>query len=299
MRCASTVRYAAQSLDARRYAETFAVFVSRSSEYTAIINRLEECASSQLPPNFSCLDIGAGTGSLLRDWKLHSPTTMPRGYVAVEPNDKHIPILRHTIQELCMEGEVIEESFDTIIRNSITSTVLPPNPSENDGNDKFDLVLFSHSLYWLQNPVQCIEQALRSWCKPDGVVLIFHQGPFCFYTLFHLFSPFLDRTDDGFNIPDHGLSSHELVNGLRGIGLNPARVDRDATHLDLTDLSERERDEILSFMLQVEFSELDEPLKNDIVQHLYAACVETNDGKLIFHHPNVTIHVQHTLNDGT
>jgi len=259
-------RFPARTLSTTRYAETFATFVSRSSEYTQMMNRLVE-AASVLPPNFHMLDVGAGTGTLLRDWKRYSTIrNMPGRYVAVEPNATHVSQLRKTMAVLRIEGNVLEESFDTI------TTLQQQN--------MFDMVLFSHSLFWLPNPVGCIQKAL-SWLKPGGVVLIFHQGPFLFYTLYHLFNPLLER-----NVPiqpNHGLSSHEIVLGLRQYGLKK--------HVDLTDLSEHDRNEILSFSLQVEVKELQDPLQSDIIQYFFAACVETADNKLLFHHPNVTISV--------
>ncbi len=66
----------------------------------------------------------------------------------------------------------------------------------------------------------------------------------------------------------------------------------DPTPIDLTGLFEpdarHERDELLSFCLQIEFAELAEPLKSDVVEYLRAACVE-QDGRLNWYEPTATV----------
>jgi hypothetical protein len=109
------------------------------------------------------------------------------------------------------------------------------------------------------------------------------------HPLFRLFDPLLAR--DRPNGCDHAFSSHELVLGLRAVGLAP-RADFDPTVLELTGLfdagAERERDDFLSFCLQAEVGELAEPLKSDLVAYLRAACIE-QDGRLLWPQPTAAV----------
>jgi SAM-dependent methyltransferase len=258
------------TLNARRYAETFAVFVSRSFEYSAMIRRLVDVAET-LPDEFSCLDIGAGTGMVVRDW-LAQTRRKPGRYFAIEPNPAHTSELRVRLSELGIETELDEAAFDADY----------PIPGA------FDLVLFSHSLYWMAEPIACVALARQS-LKPNGKIVAFLQGPFGDHPMYRLFNPYFKR--DRPPGPDHAFSSAELVIGLRANDIT-AVVEFDPTPHDLTRLfdtgNEAERDEYLSFCLQIEFKDLDEPWKSDIVAYLQAACVE-RDERLLWLAPNATV----------
>ena len=273
MNAVSPLRVPVRTLDAARYADTFAVFVARSHEYAAMLDRLVEIAAT-LTDQFACLDVGAGTGMVIRDW-LAREGRRPGSYVAIEPIPAHAAALRETMAELKVDGEVLEESYNARY----------PLPGS------FDLALFSHSLYWMADPVECVRHTFTA-LRPGGAVLAFLQGPFGVHPLFRLFDPLLER--DLPSGPDHGLSSHELVVGLRAIGFDP-HVTTDPTPFDLTGLfdkgAEQERDEFLSFCLQIEFSELSEPLKSDAVEYLRNACVH-QDGQLLWYEPTAAVTVR-------
>jgi len=265
-------RIPARTLDARRYAETFAVFVARSHEYPAMLDRLVEAAGAR-PDGFACLDVGAGTGMVVRDW-LARGGRRPGRYVAVEPSPLHVASLRETVARLPVDGEVVERPFGVDF----------PIPGT------FDLVVFSHSLYWIPQPAAVVRHAHEA-LAPGGAVLAFLQSPMGVHPLFKLFDPLLAR--DRPNACDHALSSHELTLALRAEGLAP-RVDLDPTVHDLTGLfdagNQRERDDFLSFCLQAEVGPLPDPLKSDLVAYLRAACVE-RDGRLHWPQPTAAVWV--------
>lgn len=258
------------TLNSRRYAETFAAFVSRSFEYPAITKRLARIAEA-LPDRFSCLDIGAGTGTVLRDWVMELGRK-PGRYLAVEPNPAHASSLRANLDAIGIDANVDETGF------------FPGYPIPGT----FDFVVFSHSLYWTPDPVACMRHASRA-CMPGGKVVAILQGPFGVYSMYRLFNPFFER--DCPPGPDHGFSSTELVAGLREQGID-AKVTFDSTYFDLTGLldpgNEAERDEYLSFCLQIEFKDLQEPLKWDVLAYIEAASVAQN-GRLNWYEPNATV----------
>ena len=269
------IRTPVTTLDAHRYAQAFAVFVARSNQYPAMIGRLAGFAD-QLPDGFACLDVGAGTGMVVRDW-LGSGGRRPGRYLAIEPNAAHATELRQTLRSLRLNAEVHEVEFDS-------GFAIP---------SLFDLVLFSHSLYWVAEPVGCVLRACEVLTS-DGHVVAFLQGPFGIHPLYRLFNPFFER--DRPPGPNHGFSSAELVAGLREAGIYPT-VEFDRTALDLSGLfdagNEAERNEYLSFCLQIEFAALAEPLKSDVVAYLRAACVE-KEGRLFWYEPTATVSLKNT-----
>ncbi len=56
------------SLDPRRYAETFAVFVDHSLEYPQMLDTLLSVTRNRLRDGFRLLDIGAGTGQVIQSY---------------------------------------------------------------------------------------------------------------------------------------------------------------------------------------------------------------------------------------
>ncbi|MEM8564080.1 MAG: methyltransferase domain-containing protein [Pseudomonadota bacterium] len=261
---------AVKSLDAKRYAQTFAVFIERSHEYPAMNRRLVQ-ATNRLPTGFFCLDVGAGTGKVISDW-LQAGGQKPGHYLAVEPNALHAPILRRTCEDLGVATTVDERPFDEHF------------PIESE----LDFALFSHCLYWPQHPAACVAHAYQA-LKPGGLLIAFLQGPYAIHSINHLFEIEFDR--DQPSGPQHGFSSAELLRELRDIGLD-AELYLDPTPHDLTGLlelgNERELNEYLSFCLQIEFAELDGYLRQDILAYLEAACVD-QDGKQLWYAPNATV----------
>ena len=184
-----------RTLDSARYAETFAVLVSRSAEYAPMNAYLCQLGQARLLDGFSMLDVGAGTGTVIEEW-LATGGPRPGGYLGIEPLPDHASDLRETLKRLELDGSVEEGKFS------------PAYPL----SEVFDFALFSHSLYWLPEPVRCVENAL-AWLSPEGVLLAFLQAPMGIHSLFRLFDPLIER--DAPVGSNHGYSSHELVVALR------------------------------------------------------------------------------------
>ena len=252
----------ARTLGHVRYAETFSVLVSRSTEYASMNAYLRKLGAERLSEDFSMLDVGAGTGMVIEDW-LAAGAPRPKRYVGVEPLPDHARKLRETVERLKLEGSVDEVGFS------------PEYPLSGT----FDFILFSHSLYWLSEPVSCLENALAR-LAPGGILLAVLQGPMGIHDLYRLFDPQIERV--GPAGPNQGYSSHELVTELRDAGHQPD-CEFLESGFDLTGFFQndakaiRNLDEILSFALQVEFSELKEPLRSDVIAYLKAVCVESGE----------------------
>lgn len=264
-------KIAVRSLDETRYAETFKIFVERSLEYPMIVNELVEVAG-KLKPGFRMLDIGAGTGHVMQTL-LGQPGVDIRRYTAYEPN----PIHRASLEDAL--GKSVLGDYE--VRGEPFSETAPLE-------GRFDLVLFSHSLYWMARPAECFLHAANA-LDPGGVALALLQGPYGVHAMFPMFEGFLDRITP--MLQNNAFSSHELVWGLRKLGVSP-EVRMLPTPVDLTGLFESDRSDILSefisFCLQLEFKALPEPVSTDIIDHIHGGCVEV-DGKLLWFLPNAAV----------
>jgi len=259
------------SLDPGRYAETFAVFVARSLEYPQMLAELCRVTRAWCPAGYRMLDIGAGTGQVIQalaDGDGHSPGH----YTAFEPNPRHAEALGATLQQLGLPHQVHECPFST------TTELGTP----------YDFALFSHSLYWMEDPAATMLHAATA-VVPGGKVLAFIAGPYGVHAMFPLFEPLLDRTSP--MLQNNAMSSLELVRGLRTHGIEPD-LRMLPTPIDLTGLfdpaGEAELDEFISFCLQLEFRTLPAWLKRDIVDYVRGGCV-TQDGCLYWYLPTAAV----------
>lgn len=267
-------RYPVASLDARRYAETFAVFLRHSLEYPLMVAELVRVIREALRPDIRLLDIGAGTGCVVESL-LAQPDIRLTRYAAFEPNPRHVDALQAVLRHLAIPATVHTEGFTG---NTVVT-------------DEFDLALFSHSLYWMADPAQVLLHAARS-LAPGGVALALLQGPYGVHALFPLFEPQIERTTP--MLQNNSLSSHELVAGLRAQGVEP-EVRLLPTPVDLTDLfapgAASDLGEFIAFCLQLEFTALPARLQADIVQHIRGGCVE-QEGRLLWYLPNASVLVR-------
>jgi SAM-dependent methyltransferase len=152
----------------------------------------------------------------------------------------------------------------------------------------FDLVLFSHSLYWMPDPAATLLHAARS-LTPDGVAIALLQGPYGVHALFNLFEDHYRRLTP--MLQNNRMSSHELVAGLRARGVEP-EVRMLKTPMDLTGLFDAchadALNEFISFLLQLEFGSLPQRLQQDIIQYIEGGCVIAGD-KLLWYLPNASV----------
>lgn len=261
------------SLDPGRYAETFAVFVARSLEYPQMIAELGRVIRAGCPTGYRLLDIGAGTGHVIKALA-DGVGRSPGHYTAFEPNPRHAEALRATLQQLGLPHQVHECPFSHTTELGAV----------------YDFALFSHSLYWMEDPAATMLHAATAVAR-GGKVLAFIAGPYGVHAMFPLFEPLLDRTSP--MLQNNALSSLELVRGLRTRGVEPeSRVL--PTPIDLTGLfdpdGEAELGEFISFCLQLEFSTLPVWLKRDIVDYVRGGCVPQND-RLYWYLPTAAVTV--------
>ena len=259
------------SLDARRYAETFAVFLEHSLEYDLMAEEIERVIRHNLDGPLRMLDIGAGTGCVIERLS-RQPTIRLAYYEAFEPNPKHLSGLKSVLAHQDFPHRWHEEGF------SEATPISGP----------FDFVLFSHSLYWMPDPAAAMRHAAAA-LSPGGVAMALIQGPYGAHALFSLFEEQYRRLTP--MLQNNRISSHELVAGLRAAQVEP-EVHMLRTPIDMTELLDGchpiELSEFISFLLQLEFSALPHRLQGDIVRYIDGGCVET-DGRLLWYLPNASV----------
>jgi SAM-dependent methyltransferase len=265
-------KIAVPSLNMRRYAETFAVFVEHSLEYSQMLDELVRVTHKYLRDGFRLLDIGAGTGLLIRSWLELAGSIRPGRYVAFEPNPQHVERLLATVAELGVDHDIQARPF----------TLDTPLLKE------FDMVLFSHSLYWMPDPALHMLHSASALVS-GGVALAFLGGPYGVHAMFPLFEPLIERTSP--MLQNNSISSHELVHGLRAYGVEP-EVRILPTPIDLTGLFEPaaapQLAEFISFCMQLEFTRLPAWLQADMIQYVQGGCV-TQNGRLYWYLPTASV----------
>ena len=259
------------SLTPQRYAETFAVFVEHSLEYPLMLDKLSSCTNEKLKQGFNILDIGAGTGHMLKEW-MSRIDFKPSHYTAFEPNESHFKDLAASVTQLNIENTLYNSSFTA-------DTALP---------EKYDIVLFSHSLYWMPDPALTMQHASKLITE-NGIVLAFIGGPYGVHAMFPLFEPYIERTSP--MLQNNAISSHEVIIGLRQYGIEP-EITLLPSPIDITGLFEVDARpqlaEFISFCMQIEFNSLPSWLQTDIIQYVHGGSVEQGD-KLYWYLPTAAI----------
>ena len=118
------------------------------------------------PQGFSLLDIGAGTGHVLKQLLSPSVDLVPSHYVAFAPDADALADLNKMLQSTDCKVpcyKTINHCFDASV-------------SVKDARGPFDVVLLSHVLYGLSN-VQATElfQHCLKFVAQGGVLLVFHH----------------------------------------------------------------------------------------------------------------------------
>lgn len=264
-------RIAHPSLDMQRYAECFAVFMRYSLEYEQMAAAIADSVKA-FSPHYAMLDVGAGTGRVIEALARGSKRP-PERYLAFEPNPLHFAQLEERVRMLGLKDATLMLEF--------FGEATPLEAS-------FDLILFSHSLYWMKDPAAVVAHCTE-FLKPGGRVLSILQAPHGIHPLLALFEPRLGRSTP--ILQNNALSSYELVLGLRALGFRP-EVTLLPTPLDVTGLFEPEKwqdlSDLLSFCLQIEFSALDADLQSDLLQYLRGACIAVN-GRQLWPIPNAVV----------
>jgi SAM-dependent methyltransferase len=255
-------------LSMEAYAHCFLTFRKHSTEWLAMLRWSQEHLLPRLPVKspFAVLSVGAGNGDFDRRFVpiIHSRLKNLE-YTMVEPNEALCRQLRERLAGHADDGVRFEiDSFgfeDFVIRRP------------------FDLVHFTHSLYYIPDRQAAIDHALQA-IGQDGLVLIFHQTP---WGIDQVQQRFLKRVkgDD-----QEMICSREIQEILDRRGM-PYSLEILESHINVSECfrpGSAEGEALLSFFLESDVRALDPALKHEVVEYLYDLSYPREDRRLL-HHP--------------
>ena len=225
------------------------------------------------------LSIGAGRGQFEK--RLVEELGLKLDYIyAVEPNEAHVKLLDPALKTLGVKYDVDPSCFGQDFELM-----------ETCADYKFNLIMFSHSLYAFQDPYGTIEYA-RKFLKPTGKILIFHQGGPAVED--KLYSFLIDCSDpDTFNAQltqeSHALIAQEIETHFKDKHPESQviRVEEIA-HIDVDNFvkaEEEERDDdIISFFLQAEYRKLSLEARKYVYETVVSNC-EIIQNRNMLRHP--------------
>ncbi|MET4693300.1 methyltransferase domain-containing protein [Endozoicomonas lisbonensis] len=252
-------------LTKQRYAETFQLVHSLSHEYESMISAMVELLTGYDSGTFSLLDIGPAKGIFTRNFLLRAKAK-PGFYAAFEPNADHFHYLHDNVRQFTDRLELSSESFTP-------ETVLQP---------RWDIILMSHSIYWLQPARQHIKAAMKG-LNESGILVMFVQLPSALHLLHHPFKAILPANASPLN---QHYCTIDLMNDLKELGLHVEETLLPG-YLDLTEIWGSEKDllEFGCFMLSTELSQ-----QPNAVQQKLLYCIRANTlqlkGKKLFNQPS-------------
>ena len=155
----------ASSLCHDRYAECFEAYKKISTEWECMRQWIHDNLLDSLPhkENISILSVGSGSGDFdLQLIELVASKFKRVDYVAVEPNKVHSQQFKTRTITYPLQG----------IRFKIHTLPF----EELRINTRFDLIHFTHCLYYIPNRARAVLKALNM-IVDQGIVLIFHHTP--------------------------------------------------------------------------------------------------------------------------
>ena len=243
-----------------RYAETFNLLVRVSREYEPMKRALVRVINECCPESFSLLDIGAGRGIFISD-VLSEADRRPDRYGAYEPNAEHFQTLQATAEGLSDHPILHFEPFTL-------KTELKP---------EWNMILMSHSLYWMQPMGKYVKAALAG-LKPGGVLVIFLQPPAGFYLLQNDFIELMTTRENGLNTH---VSTLELMPDLHELNIH-AVEELLPGYLDFSELWKDDQAllDMGCFILGGELSGLSDSVQKSVLQHIRASTLQLDQLKL-------------------
>ncbi|MBL6760966.1 MAG: methyltransferase domain-containing protein [Ilumatobacteraceae bacterium] len=119
---------------------------------------------ADLLKNLKILDVGAGAGEFISDFLTVHGQTKPELYCGIEPLGRHFAALTETVQRLGMDS--CSHLFPQDLQDFLDQL-----PSLSIAGKRFDIILLSHSVYYIQavgNTLLALQQLLT----PHGRIFV-------------------------------------------------------------------------------------------------------------------------------
>jgi histamine N-methyltransferase len=258
----------APPLSPEAYAYCFVTFRKHSTEWLSMLRWGQERLVSHLPVKspFTVLSVGAGNGDF--DWRfipILQTQLKNLEYVMVEPNEALSQGLRERIHRHPFTGvrfEIAPLSFEAF-------AIRRP----------FDLIHFTHCLYYLPDRDAAIGHALQA-IGTHGQVLIFHQTR---WGIDQVQQRFIKRVKGS----DQEMFTSQDIQKILESQRIPYRLEVVESHINISECfrpGSQEGEALLSFFLECDLRHLDPSIKQEIVDYLYELSYLHEDRRLL-HHP--------------
>lgn len=141
--------------------------VSPGFEYSAqrVCNRLDQLLANRTSnAGLRFLSVGCGDGSFDIEVLRHISATHAVDYVGVDPNGVSLRCFDQALALTAME------EVSASLLNSCAEDILAQE------FDPFDIILFSHSLYYFDEPAEVVQQYFQRFLGEQGSVIIVHAA---------------------------------------------------------------------------------------------------------------------------
>lgn len=254
-------------LSQKEYSDVFKAYKNISTEWTAILEWVQNKLLTEIPKKdcYTILSVGSGAGDfdyqLIRRFKDKFDFIE---YIAVEPNDT-----------CCQQFKILLDShfisdFQYQIHCSLFENFI--------SNKSFDLIHFTHNLYYIPNRGQAILHALNMLAD-DGELLIFNQTS---KGINQIQQKFLKKLKGN---SDYMFSSVDLEKVLNHYGIKYS-LDIVDSFLDITDFSCKRTEcmsNLLDFFLESKVSMLSSEIISEVVDYIKSISFFDKGRRLIFH----------------
>jgi SAM-dependent methyltransferase len=255
------------ALSNKDYAQCLEVFEANSDQRFRILDWLEEnILTHMLKSSNSILSVGCGAGAFDEHVLKYLNGRMEQvKYLGIEPN----PLEATEFLKRMQAQSVGQMAVDT--------SVLVEKFGERSLNAAFDLILFVHSIYYLDDRNEAIDAALSA-LKPGGVLIIVVAPDESLNVIANLI---WQRQMGQKSFFSDDLRRHF---DARGIDYSETRI---AANLDATagfNSTSQEGRDIIDFTVQTRMALLPEPLQHDISEFLLSTS-KIEDGNTYLPHP--------------
>ena len=255
------------ALSNKDYAQCLEVFEANSDQRFRILDWLEEnILTHMLKSSNSILSVGCGAGAFDEHVLKYLNGRMEQvKYLGIEPN----PLEATEFLKRMQAQSVGQMAVDT--------SVLVEKFGERSLDGAFDLILFVHSIYYLDDRNEAIDAALSA-LKPGGVLIIVVAPDESLNVIANLI---WQRQMGQKSFFSDDLRRHF---DARGIDYSETRI---AANLDATagfNSTSQEGRDIIDFTVQTRMALLPEPLQHDISEFLLSTS-KIEDGNTYLPHP--------------
>ncbi|MGC9435527.1 MAG: class I SAM-dependent methyltransferase [Methanomicrobiales archaeon] len=263
-----------RELTDREYAECFDCFKAHSTEWDALSRWL---ADELLPTlghrdRIRVLSVGSGTGDFdLVLMRLLDGAGFGIDYTAVDPNHEHNAVFERRVRE----SRLSPDRFGIL--------PVPFQPGTAPGT--YDLIHFTHCLYYIPNRAEAIQRA-REMLAPGGSLLIFHQTALGINEVQRLFMERVKgETREMF-------SCFDLLAILDRLDI-PCTFDLLLSDVDVTDIMDGtpEGEMLLCFFLESGLEGVDPALFAEVIRYVRENS-RVEDGRFSLFHPGGIVRIR-------